>query len=396
MAPTVPPAVRLAPRRPIARRAGLALALVLVGVPLRPSHAGDPPDRVSTREASLTAERRAAVRRACDWLVTKQQPSGAYDVNKAPVALTALATLALMTGGSGIDRGPHGEAVRKGVDWMVRLVEKPRKDVVPGYLWLSGDLDSRMHGHGYAMLALASALASADGDMAKRLRRALKLAVECAEASQTPTGGWGYNATPSQDHEGSVTVTVAQGLRAAHDAGLRVSSEIVANGLRYLRQSQKPDGSFKYSIQQDRSTYALTAAAVSSFMLLGRYAKDTRDGDDARIRDGVRFLKRSVHDVLVRPEWAFYGHFYAAWAAWQQDGDDPSDEGASRGRIDPDSKRFWGPWHTLVYRTLLDQQRIDGSWHDEDERFAFPDELPTSFAILTLSIPDEPLPIFQR
>ena len=156
------------------------------------------------------------------------------------------------------------------------------------------------------------------------------------------------------------------------------------------------DGSFKYSIQQDRSTYALTAAAVSSFMLLGRYAGDARDGDGTRIADGVRFLKRSVHDVLVRPEWAFYGHFYAAWSAWQQDGDDPTDEGASRGRIDPDSKRFWGPWHTLVYRALLDQQRIDGSWHDEDDNFGFPDELPTSFAILTLTIPDETLPIFQR
>jgi hypothetical protein len=113
-------------------------------------------------------------------------------------------------------------------------------------------------------------------------------------------------------------------------------------------------------------------------MLLGRYAGDARDGDGTRIADGVRFLKRSVHDVLVRPEWAFYGHFYAAWSAWQQDGDDPTDEGASRGRIDPDSKRFWGPWHTLVYRALLDQQRIDGSWHDEDDNFGFPDELPTS------------------
>lgn len=392
---TSPPASRpVARRRPFGRRAGLALALGLVALPLRPSHAGDPTERGSSREASLTTERRAAIRRACDWLVTKQAPSGEFSVNRAPVAITSLAVLALMTGGSGIDRGPHGEAVRRGVDWLVRLTAKPRAGVKDGYLWQVGDADSRMHGHGYAMLALASGLASADGDAAKDIRRVLALAVRCAEESQTPTGGWGYNPTPSQDHEGSVTVTIAQGLRAAHDAGVRVSSEIVSNGLRYLRQSQKPDGSFKYSIQQDRSTYALTAAAISSFMLLGRYRGD--QDDRTRIEDGVRFLKQSVHDVLVRPEWPFYGHFYAAWAAWQYDGDDPADEGTSRGRLDPDSKRFYGPWHALVFRALLDQQRVEGSWHDDSERFGFPPELPTAFAALTLGIPDESLPIFQR
>lgn len=397
MHPPAPPASRPVARRlPTGRRTGLALALGLIALPLRPSLAGDPAERVSSREASLATERRAAIRRACDWLVTKQAPSGEFSVDRAPVAITSLAVLALMTGGSGIDRGPHGEAVRRGIDWLVRLAEKPRKGVVDGYLWQVGDADSRMHGHGYAMLALASGLASADGDAAKRIRRVLALAVRCAEESQTPTGGWGYNPTPSQDHEGSVTVTIAQGLRAAHDAGVRVNSEIVSNGLRYLRQSQKPDGSFKYSIQQDRSTYALTAAAISSFMLLGRYATRDVDGDKTRIEDGIRFLKQSVHDVLVRPEWPFYGHFYAAWAAWQYDGDDPADEGASRGRIAPDSRRFFGPWHALVFRALLDQQRVEGSWHDESERFNFPPELPTAFAALTLAIPDESLPIFQR
>lgn len=394
--PPAPPPDRPFPSAPRRRRAGLALALAVAALPLRPSQAGDPPDRASTRETSLTTERRAAIRRGCDWLASHANPSGTFSVDKAPVAVTSLVTLAFLTAGSGVGRGPHGEHVAKSVDWLVKLVEEASKTARDGYLWQSGDADSRMHGHGYAMLTLASALTSADEHLAERIRRVLRRAVRCAEASQTPTGGWGYNPTPSQDHEGSVTVTVAQGLRAAHDAGIRVNSDVVAAGLRYLRQSQKSDGSFKYSIQQDRSTYALTAAAISSFMLLGRYASDARDGDDVRIADGVRYLKRSVHDVLVRPEWAFYGHFYAAWAAWQQDGNDPTDEGVARGRIDPDGKRFWGPWHGLVYRSLLDQQRTDGSWHDEDDRFRFPDELPTAFAVLTLAIPDETLPIFQR
>ena len=42
------------------------------------------------------------------------------------------------------------------------------------------------------------------------------------------------------------------------------------------------------------------------------------------------------------------------------------------------------------------QRQSDGSWEDDVDRFNFGDLLPTTFAVLTLAIPDEVLPIFQR
>ena len=410
MLPPPPPPRRDPVRRraPRAGRGHLPLALLTVLTVLggaRGAGAGDPVDRDATSEDPLDLERRASVRRGCAWIASQMNPDGNFGEGRASVAITSLSTLALLAGGSGVGRGPHGEAVAKGTRFLVNLVEermkaagaKGRAHDDTGYFFRDGDVDSRMHGHGYAMLALASAMGSADEDLTTRIRKVLRQAVRCAETSQTPTGGWGYNPTPSQDHEGSVTVTVAQGLRAAHDAGVKVSSTVIANGLRYLRQSQKPDGSFKYSIQQDRSTYALTAAAVSSFLLLGRYAKDDVEGDGQRIRDGVRYLKRSLHDVMVRREWYYYGHFYAAWAAWQLDGGNRPDGGPARdARLDDDPTRLWGPLRTQVVRALLDEQRLDGSWHDENDTFRFHDLLPTSFAVLTLAISDEVLPIFQR
>jgi hypothetical protein len=370
------------------------LPLLLAGLATRPVAAGDPPGRVTNGEERLDGERHQAIRRACAWIGSHQNDGGSFGEGKAVIAFTALSTLALMASGSGVGRGPHGGAVRKAIGYLVDRVSKGSKTAPRGYVTAPGDINSRMHGHGYAMLALATALASADEELAARVRPALEAAVACAENSQTMSGGWGYEPTRSQEHEGSVTVTVAQGLRAAHDAGIRVSHDVVARGLGYLRQSQKPDGSFKYSLQQDRSTYALTAAAISSFYLLGEYGKDP--GDKDRLEGGIRYLKRSLVQQMQRREWFYYGHFYAAWAAWQKDGNDPIDD-VGTGAEDLDrSDRFWGPWHARVYRTFLDTQREDGSWHDEEDRFSFGDLLPTAFAVLTLAIPDEALPIFQR
>ena len=50
-----------------------------------------------------------------------------------------------------------------------------------------------------------------------------------------------------------------------------------------------------------------------------------------------------------------------------------------------------------MYPDLLSKQKAgDGAWSDSDDQFQFGDVLPTAFAVLTLAIPDEVLPIFQR
>jgi hypothetical protein len=394
-----PLSLTLRPRR-TARRAALAAALAaLAGAAVPRAARGEEGDRGASPAArALDEARREAVRRGCAWLARGQQTDGAFGAQKGVLAITALSTLALMADGSGVGRGPFGTEVKRGVEYLLKAVETRDPKRPDGYFHVQGDDTSRMHGQGYAMLALATALGSADTRTAVRIRSALRRAVACAEASQTGTGGWGYEPDPAGDHEGSVTVTVAQGLRAARDAGILVSAEVVRRGLFYLRKSQRletpgedDDGSFKYSLTNDRSSYALTAAAVSSFFLFGEYP-DARDPDQ-RLRRGVRFLQRALPEHLRKLDWFFYGNFYAAWAAWQLDGAAPAG---------PDA--FWPAWHRRVYGALVGyptsfrsvSQRADGSWHDEHDVFSFGAFLPTAFAVLTLAIPDEQIPIFQR
>jgi hypothetical protein len=404
-------ATRAGPR---VRVAVVALLLVPALLLTRAVRAGDTGGPGQEREQRLNERRRESITRGCRWIASRQRDDGSFGDDKGLLAISALSTLALMSDGSAIGRGPYGDHVRKGVEYLVRLVESNRSnaDHLPeGYFHAPNDNSSQMHGQGFATLTLASALASAstkDG-LARRIREVVRLAVQCAQTSQTSTGGWGYKPTPTTEHEGSVTVTIAQGLRAARDAGIHVNDEVVRRGINYLVLSQKrlpgnpESGSFKYSVAQDRSTYALTAAAISSFYLLGVYGK-TPDHPDMpdRILDAVAYMKRQLRVQMRSQEWFYYGHFYAAWAAWQMDGEKPLPDGGDAwtdGPTDPDIERttqFWGPWHAKVYPVLIDSQLADGHWHDALDRFAFGDLLPTAFAVLTLAIPDEQLPIFQR
>ena len=409
-------------RFPRHRTLGAALLAMLLALAPRPpvASAGEGPSAAVEREKSLAVERRRAIERGCAWIARKQNLDGSFGDNKALVAFTALSTLALMSEGSGVGRGTYGEPVRRGVTWLVKLLEAytPKDRNPRGYFHAPQDLNSKMHGQGYATLALASALGSADQELGARIRDQLSWAVKCAAESQTALGGWGYEPSQTSEHEGSVTVTVAQGLRAARDAGVKVPVEVINQGLRYLRKSQKlydrgsqnasEDGSFKYSWNQDQSTYALTAAAISCFYLFGEYGSSTLDAGDRvtskdRIDRGIHFMRRRLRFVVRTFEpFYYYGHFYAAWAAWQKDGSDSvplrdQSWGADVNSSDIEStKQFWGPWHAKMYPELLGHQLQDGSWTDPKDRFAFGDLLPTTFAVLTLAIPDEMIPVFQR
>jgi hypothetical protein len=403
---------RAAGRKALRAGPACALAALLAALPLvgaRAILAGERGTAPSSREEKLNADRRAAIQKGCQWLARQQRENGAIGDNKGLVAITALSALALMSEGSGYDRGVYGEQVKRAVDYLLMLGERPAgSGFPPGYLAETSSTDgtSRMHGHGYAMLTLASALGTADEKQAPRMRAVLRKAVAVAESSQTQTGGWGYNPSSTMDHEGSVTVTIAQGLRAARDAGIKVSQKVVDNGLHYLVRSQRntgddDDGSFKYSLSQERSTYALTAAALSSFYLFGEYGSDpVRRG---RLTRAITYIKKKVPSVAHRREWFYYGNFYAAWASWQKDGNDPEPALGARWTADASrsdalgSDQFWGPWHAKMYPVILQQQKSDGKWTDSnDDHFLLGEVLPTAFAVLTLAIPDECVPIFQR
>lgn len=351
---------------------------------------GDPRAQALEREPS-----RRALERGLAWLADDAQraPDGSLTARGArttsagtgpaaevggyaPVAVTALGALAWMAGGSAPDRGPNGRACSAAIDWLVERTDRDARSERVGYVSRTGDALSRMHGHGFATLALAQAcVLSPRTPRGARIREALILAVKCIETSQGVEGGWDYEPRKGLAHENSITITAVQALRAAKEAGVEVDRAVIKRAVDYVSRTQKPDGSFRYALGDPTSSVALTAAAISTFQMTGTYeGKPIRDGYDFIAR---RFaLRESAEgadgDLVVCP---YYERFYVAQAMWQHL------EGSTYGA--------W--WHGEAPR-VLGTQRADGSWSDP----RFGDAYATAMNCLVLAVPEGLLPIFQR
>jgi len=327
------------------------------------------------------SRRLAAIDRGLAWLASVQRRDGSIgSADSGIVGVTALATLAFFARGYQDGRGPYGDVIRRGVDFLLaQSVVSSRGKFPAGYIHFEGDPDSRMHGHGYAtqVLVLAYGCGSSADERTARLKEGVAKAVKVIQESQSLTGGWYYEPSRQSGHEGSVTVTVVQALRMARDAGFVVDRTTIDLGLKYLRKSQKDDGSFKYSLHQDSSTAALTAAAITAMHGFGEYYSDSIDR-------GLRYLRDEYNDPDDL-EWPHYANYYAAQAFYRAGGAD------------------WEDWEDRIVPRILAAQTTAraglGCWEDPSYgrlKVSYGPQLATAFNCLTLSVPDGYLPLFQR
>ncbi|MEZ6013953.1 MAG: hypothetical protein R3F49_02460 [Planctomycetota bacterium] len=408
-------------------RARNALLVALVVSALGPRAAGDAPEvtalRVqdpstqsapapSTRDRGSLPQRpwsspaiEAAVRRGLDHLARQQLPAtGAVALGadaageRAHVAVTALAALAWMSGGSTTNRGPHQQEVTRALEYLLACTERAG-DEHPGYVHDRQDSISRMHGQGLAALAFAEAYTlSPESSLGRRLSETLKLVVERIEVSQGAEGGWYYDPFRTAAHEGSVTVSLVQALRAARNAGILVNPGVIARAVQYLERSQLQErgadgalprdfGGFRYSLVDAQTSVALTAAGLSTLHATGVY-------DGPVVRDGYDYIWRKLAarevdlargDTSAHPAFPYYERFYLAQALWQN----------------PDPTTF-ARWASDEFPRIVAAQRADGAWDDVRNGAGgrVHGRYGTSYATATncivLSLPESQLPILAR
>jgi hypothetical protein len=332
---------------------------------------------------------RAALQKALAFLAAQaRETDGALPVADArigaSVAVTSLAALAWMAGGNTPERGPQGHALAAAIDWLAAHTDQSEPTMPSGYVSSSSDLVSRMHGHGFATLALAQAWTmSPTTARGKQVASALEAATRCIERSQGVEGGWWYQPTKGLSHEGSITIAAVQALRAARDAGLKVDSLVISRATDYVARSQKEDGSFRYALGDDHSSVALTAAAISTLNAAGTYdTKVIRNGYDylvrelaAREKDGLWGAQAADPKDGQHVSCPFYERIYLAQAFWQAQ-----------------DRALFTTWYGRERERVLVLQEPDGSW--KDERYG--KSYATAMNALFLALPEGLLPIFQR
>ncbi len=102
-----------------------------------------------------------------------------------------------------------------------------------------------MYSHGFGCLFLAEAYGMTHrAEIREKLEKAVRLIID----TQNGEGGWRYQPVRN-DADLSVTICQINALRAARNAGIFVPKETVEGCIRYVKQSQNPDGGFKYMLQ---------------------------------------------------------------------------------------------------------------------------------------------------
>ncbi len=316
------------------------------------------------------------------FLLDHQNADGSFSVvrgrssKNATVAVTGLTALSLMAAGhlpahEAMDRTRHGSAVKRAVDWLVDHCQDSGER--SGYFYTGNDTVSRMHGQGYALLALTQAAGMYGDDEVQRARlhAAVQRGVDLVERTQGIHGGWWYNPERGTNHEGSITVCMIQALRAAKDAGFVVDGGVIGKAMKYMAKSQdQVSGKFRYAMNDKRTTWALTAAALATLNALGDYgSEELQLGFDALQRD-------DPYTGLGGGEsFQWYGSFYAAQTYW-----------AHR------DQRVFREWWASFVAYCADDQWADGSFHHGD----FGQVYATAMVSLTLQVPFGYLPLFQR
>lgn len=365
-----------------------------------PQEGAPTPEREVGMPVALDEPRARAIERGLDWLATRQdERDGSILVDdadqgqRAPLAVTSLAALAWMSGGSTPTRGPHQDNVTRAVEYLLACVHRSA-DEYPGYIEDREDAISRTHGHGLATLALAQAYTvSPRSPLGERIGEALVAAVRRIEASQGTEGGWQYEPYRTLDHEGSVTVALVQALRAAQDAGVEVDSDVIAKAVDYVKRLQVLGadevgkgrlGGFRYGLSDPRDSLPLTAAALSTLQAAGVY-------EGKQIEEGYAYVWRKVRLREDEPgdhesAFPYYERFYLSQALWHH--------------RDP---RLYSEWAGAAAADLIARQEDPGSW--DDVRHAsgghrvlnrYGSAYATAFNVLFLALPDGFLPAFQR
>ena len=273
------------------------------------------------------------------------------------VATSSLAGMAVMCGGFAPGMGPYGKAIDMATEYVLSHVRKS------GYIAHTDQgLRENMYGHGFSMLFLSQAYGmTKNSEIGEKLRKAVELTCR----TQNDQGGWRYQPRKSSA-DLSVTVCQIMGLRGARDAGIDVSDKVRKLCIEYVQKSQNSNGSFRYTMRGGHTTFAMTAAGVTSLYSAGIYEGEA-------IEKALKYLMRYKPNGKQAGGHYFYSNYYAVQAMWHAGGE------------------YWNEWFPLIRNQLIKSQQPDGSWASVQNGAPFG----TAMACIILQMPLNYLPVFS-
>jgi len=214
----------------------------------------------------------------------------------------------------------------------------------------------------------------------RALRWAEQLQRDGKSGRSVDIGGWRYTSRVAEcTSDLSVTAWMIMFYRSAQNAQFDVSKSSLNQAMEFVERCYSSrDGSFLYCPPPSsrRCNWAMCGAGMLTLSLAGRHG-------DPMAESAANWLERhpfgrygEIHQTHDRFHYAAY---YCAQAMFQIGG-----------------KRWWAFYQDIAAK-LLEGQRRDGRWPSESgENAPVASAYSTSIALMTLTIPYQLLPVYQR
>jgi hypothetical protein len=285
------------------------------------------------------------------YLVKTQESGGTWGARDSgqQAGVVGMAVLAMLAHGDDPNTGPYSEAIRKGIDFLVKSANAQN-----GYIGPS------MYNHGFATLALAEAYGNVnDPRIGPALEKAVKLILTSQAANSY--GAWRYS-PESRDADTTVSGAQVVALLAARNAGIAVPEKAIEKALQFYRQTQGGDGGFGYTSADGTSP---PRAAIGTLVFALAKRKNSQE-----FKAGFRHLQQID---FTEAGHVYYYLYYAAQAYFHGD------------------MESWRKWKETNRKNLAASQGSDGSWTGSEGTIFC-----TSAALLSLALEYRYLPIYER
>lgn len=344
-----------------------------------------------------------SVERALAWLASQQQADGSFlSIESGQPAVTGFGLMAFLAKGESPTDGRYSKTLTRAIDFIVS--EQKKNGLIAALAADASPISrSRVHAnvfasnaisynHAISALALSEAYGQCDGAQAKKLSEVIEKAIAATVEMHNwkvrrplEKGGWKYIVDDENVDGSDLSATAWQVmfLRSAKNAGFDVPKENIDRAMAFVERCySKETGVFVYNpYYQITESRAMAGAGIVAMAHGGRHhtEKAQKSGDWILTRDFTKFnADKSINNLDWQPDRYVYGTFHCTQAMYQLGG------------------KHWKEFYPPVVETLLANQKDDGSWPPEKYDKQYGNCYSTSLCILSLSVPNQMLPIFQR
>ena len=358
-----------------------------------------------------------SIERGLEWLISKQQADGSFEtIERGQPGVTALCVMAFLAQGESPVDGKYQKRLSKAIDYIARqqkrngLIARIAPNSVPitrdyaevvatdtvvsrSQLNPTSICTTAVYNHAISALALSEAYGQCKPEQTTRLAPVVEKAIAATlemqrwkRSRQVDVGGWRYlSVLFPQDSDLSITGWQLMFLRSARNAGFEVPNKSIEAAVEYVERCfLKDDDEQVHSYDAGNRSTVTRAVAGSGILAMAHAGKHD---SNAAVASGEWILKHDFGNYdMEKPvhglEWLgnryHYGAFLCTAGMYQLGG------------------KFWDGFFPTLAGSLLENQEKNGAWLTEGQDQPYGSCYSTSLSILSLSVPNQMLPIFQR